>query len=212
MAAGGEVVKDPKNITQVIDKVEKEVDSEKLSLGRVLKLFQNHGYGPLLLVAGLIIVLPTGGIPGLPSIIGVSIILIAGQLVLGRPSPWLPRRLRELKLKKRKFDKGADTIKPVTRKIDYILKARMSYLASGVAARCVGVVFVVMALLLPITEFVPFSDIVPGLAIMSLALGLTARDGLFIIIGLIIATIALTGAFYILVFVGVMQLFYVSGI
>jgi len=204
MAAGGEVVKDPKNITQVIDKVEKEVDSEKLSLGRVLKLFQNHGYGPLLLVAGLIIVLPTGGIPGLPSIIGVSIILIAGQLVLGRPSPWLPRRLRELKLKKRKFDKGADTIKPVTRKIDYILKARMSYLASGVAARCVGVVFVVMALLLPITEFVPFSDIVPGLAIMSLALGLTARDGLFIIIGLIIATIALTGAFYILVFVGVM--------
>lgn len=195
-------MKDPKNITQVIDKVEKEVDSERLSLGRVLKLFQSNGYGPLLLVAGLIIILPTGGIPGLPTVLGVSIILIAGQLVLGRPTPWLPRPLRNLKLKKRKFDKGADTIKPVTRKIDYILKARMSYLASGTAARFVGVVFVMMALLLPITEFVPFSDIVPGLAITSLALGLTARDGLFIIIGLIMATIAMTGALYILVFIG----------
>jgi hypothetical protein len=202
MSAEEDGLKDPKNITQVIDKVEKEVDSDKLSLGRVLKLFQTNGYGPLLLVAGLIIILPTGGIPGLPTVLGVSIILIAGQLVLGRSSPWLPRRLRNLKLKKRKFDKGADTIKPVTRKIDYILKARMSYLASGTAARFVGLVFVVMALLLPITEFVPFSDIVPGLAITSLALGLTARDGLFIIVGLIIAAIAVTGALYILIFIG----------
>src|SRR5690606_11707393 len=106
---------DPKNITEVLEKVEDKVDSEWLTLGQLVDTFEHRGFGPLLLTAALIIVLPSGGIPGLPTVIGVAIMLLAGQMVFGRSSPWLPKRLRKLKLKKQTFDKGIDKIKPVTR-------------------------------------------------------------------------------------------------
>ena len=181
---------DPKNITEVLEKVEDKVDSEWLSLGQLVDTFEHRGFGPLLLTAALIIVLPSGGIPGLPTIIGIAIFLLAGQIIFGRSSPWIPNRLRKLKLKKETFDKGIDKIKPLTRKIDYIIKPRLKYLASGVAARCIAVVCLVLASLLPFTEVIPFSDIIPGSALGLLGLGLTARDGVVIILGLIVAVAA----------------------
>lgn len=181
---------DPKNITEVLEKVEDKVDSEWLSLGQLVDTFEHRGFGPLLLTAALIIVLPSGGIPGLPTIIGIAIFLLAGQIIFGRSSPWIPKRLRKLKLKKETFDKGVDKIKPLTRKIDYIIKPRLKYLAGGVAARCIAVVCLVLATLLPFTEVIPFSDMIPGFALGLLGLGLTARDGVVIILGLIVAVAA----------------------
>lgn len=178
----------PENITDVLETVEERVHSKRLSLGQIVDTFAHRGYGPLLLTAALIIVLPTGGIPGVPTAMGAAIILIAAQLAFGRSSPWLPKKLRKLNFRKKIFDKGADRIKPVTRKIDHVIKPRLEYLTCGVAARVVGAACVLVAALLPFTEVVPFSDIVPGLALGLLGLGLTARDGVMIIIGLIFAT------------------------
>lgn len=181
---------DPQNITEVLEKVEDKVDSEWLSLGQLVDTFGNRGFGPLLLTAAIIIVLPSGGIPGLPTAIGVTIILLAGQMVFGRSSPWLPKRLRKLKIKKQMFDKGVDKIRPVTQKIDYVIKPRLKYLANGIAARLVALVCLLLAGLLPFTEVIPFSDIIPGSALGLLGLGLTARDGVVIILGLIVAVAA----------------------
>lgn len=182
---------DPKNITEVLETVEEEIDGKWLSLGQVVDTFEHRGFGPLLLTAALVIVLPTGGIPGIPTIIGIAVILLASQMVFGRSSPWLPKKLRGLKLKKSKFDRGADKIKPATRKIDYIIKERLSFLAEGVAAKIIGAVCVVLALLLPFTEFIPFSDMIPGFAIALLGLGLTARDGAMVIAGFTFAAAAI---------------------
>lgn len=191
---------EPKNITDVLETVEDEVDSKRLSLGQIIDTFEHRGYGPLLLTAALIIVLPTGGIPGVPTAIGAAIILIASQLAYGRSSPWLPQKLRKLGFKKAAFDKGADKIKPFTRRIDYIIKPRLKYLTCGLAARMIGVTCVAVAALLPFTEVVPFSDIIPGLAIAMLGLGLTARDGIAIIIGWVFATGAITLIAYLFFF------------
>lgn len=179
---------EPRNITDVLETVEDEIDSKRLSLGQIIDTFEHRGYGPLLLTAALIIVLPTGGIPGVPTAIGAAIILIASQLAFGRSSPWLPQKLRKLSFRKSVFDKGADKIKPFTRKVDYVIKPRLKYLTCGLAARIVGLTCVVVAGLLPFTEVVPFSDIIPGLSLALLGLGLTARDGVVIIIGWAFAT------------------------
>lgn len=191
---------DPKNLTEVLDKVEEEVDSSRLSLGQIVDMFQHRGYGPLILTASMIVVLPTGGIPGVPTVIGLSILLIASQLVVGRSSPWLPQRLRKLSFKKAAFDKGAEKIKPITEKIDYVIRPRLMFLTHGIAARFVGLACVVIAALLPFTEFIPFSDVIPGFSLAFLALGLTARDGLCVIIGLLLAMTAIIGGLYLFIF------------
>lgn len=182
---------DPKNITEVLETVEEEVDGKWLSLGQVMDTFKHRGFGPLLLIAALVIVLPTGGIPGIPTIIGVAVIVLAAQMVCGRTAPWLPKKMRAMRLKKSRFDKGADKIKPTTRMIDYIIKQRLTFFTNDLAARVIGLVCIALALLLPFTEFIPFSDIIPGVAIALLGLGLTAKDGVIVIAGLIFAVTAI---------------------
>lgn len=188
---------EPHNITEVLEKVEEKTEGEKrISIGEFLTAFEHGGYGPLLLIIALLIILPTGGIPGIPTVLGIVVILIASQLVWGRPAPWLPKRLCNVGFKKSTFDKGIKKIKPVTSKIDYVIKPRMKWLASGFSARVVGLVCIILASVLPFLEVIPFADIIPGSAIALLGLGMTARDGVIIIIGWTIAAVALGAACY----------------
>lgn len=51
-----------------------------------------RSFGPLLLMAGLIILAPVvGDIPGVPSIMGVFIVLVSVQLLIGQEHFWLPK-------------------------------------------------------------------------------------------------------------------------
>lgn len=192
---------EPHNITEVLEQVEEKTEGEKcISIGEFLDTFEHRGYGPLLLIIALLIVLPTGGIPGVPTLLGLVIILIASQLAWGRATPWLPKRLRKVSFKKTLFDKGVEKIKPVTAKIDHLIRPRMKWLASGFPARIVGLVCIVLAAVMPFLEVIPFADIIPGSAIALLGLGLTARDGAVIIAGWTVATLAFGSASYWLLF------------
>lgn len=192
---------EPHNITEVLEQVEDKTEGEaRISIGEFLDTFEHRGYGPLLLIIALLIVLPTGGIPGIPTVLGLVIILIASQLAWGRSAPWLPKRLRNIGFKKNLFDKGVEKIKPVTTKIDHLIKPRMKWLASGFSARIVGLVCMLLAAVMPFLEVIPFADIIPGSAIALLGLGLTARDGAMIIVGWTVAVLAFGSASYWLLF------------
>ncbi|HEX3034413.1 MAG TPA: exopolysaccharide biosynthesis protein [Thermodesulfobacteriota bacterium] len=57
----------------------------------ILKLVGRRSFGPLLLVAGLVTLLPIiCDIPGVPTIMGIFVLLIAGQLLFRREHLWLP--------------------------------------------------------------------------------------------------------------------------
>lgn len=182
---------DPHNITEVLEEVEHKVSGENLSMGKVVDTFDHRGFGPLLLFTSLIIILPTGGIPGVPTIIAVTIMLLAVQLMMGRDSPWLPKRIRKVSFKKSLFERGIDKVKPFTRKLDHAIKPRWKHLTCGIFAKIIGAICVLLAALLPFLELVPFVDTVPGTAIALLGVGLTARDGLFVIFGMLVSAAAL---------------------
>src|SRR5690606_20602698 len=98
---GAVPMSEPHNITEVLEQVEEKTEGEaRISIGEFLDTFEHRGYGPLLLIIALLIVLPTGGIPGIPTLLGLIIILIASQLAWGRSAPWLPKWLRKLGFKK----------------------------------------------------------------------------------------------------------------
>ena len=56
---------------------------------------------------------------------GVLVILFAGQLLLGRKHPWVPRRLREFSIEKADFEKARLKIEPYTKKFDRLLRSRL---------------------------------------------------------------------------------------
>lgn len=188
------------NLTGVLDHLDDKVEGEKLTFGEILESFGDRGYGPLLLAAAIIELLPTGAIPGVPTILAVVVIIIAGQLAAGRSAPWVPKKLRSKGFSEDKFSKAREKIRPFTRKLDKVIKPRLSQFSTPIAARLVGGVCVLLAMTMPPLEVVPFASSVPAGAIGLFGVGLSARDGLIILLGLILAVGTAVAGIYWLAF------------
>lgn len=191
---------DRTNLTGVLDHMDDKVQGEKATLGDIIEAFGERGYGPLLLAIAILGLLPTGAIPGVPTILAVLVVLIASQLAMGRSSPWIPSKLRKKGFSEAKFKTARQKVRPFTQKIDKAIKPRMEKFTTAGAARAVAGVCVALAITMPPLELVPFASSLPALAIALFGIGLSARDGLIILLGLITAIGAGVGAVYWLAF------------
>lgn len=157
-------------------------DQRKVSVGKIYEAIGERSFGPLLLAAGLVAATPLGAIPGAPTAMALAVILIAGQLLLGRKRAWLPGRFLKLSVETRRVRQSVKLMRKPARLVDRLLKPRLTYLTTGVGARAIAGLCVVIALAVPPLELVPFAVIVPGTAIVALGLALLTRDGLLAIL------------------------------
>ena len=59
------------SIVELMDNMYSE-SGDTTSLGEVIERFEDRGFGPLLLMPALIALLPTGAIPGVPTLCGIT--------------------------------------------------------------------------------------------------------------------------------------------
>lgn len=177
------------NLTGVLDNLDNKASEDRITLDNMVESIGNRGYGPLILAAALIEILPTGAIPGVPTIMALLIIIFSGQMVTGRQAPWMPQKLRNKGIEREKFEQARKKAKPVTTRIDRVLKPRLDRLVTPTAARIVGIACILLAMTMPPLEVVPFMSSLPALAIAFFAVGLCARDGLVILLGFIVAVL-----------------------
>lgn len=176
----------------LLDRLAERIKSDRMTLGEMVEAVEDRGFGPILLVPALLSMLPTGAIPGMPTLLAVLILLVAGQMLYGRSHPWLPRRLRKVGISREKFMTGRQKVQPVVRFIDRFVHPRLTFLSTPVAARLLAALAILMAFTMPPLELVPFAGTLPGLSLLFLALGLSARDGVLILIGVVFGAGGLT--------------------
>lgn len=182
----------PAGITDVLEDVDQQASGGRLSAGDIVSAFEHRGFGPLLLAPSLLVLLPTGAIPGVPTVVGLLIVLVAGQMVVGRSEPWLPGKVREASIDAAKYHRVYEKVAPGTRAIDRVLRSRLEILVTPPAPRLIACLCIVLALTFAPLEFVPFLGALPALVIVVLGLGLTAHDGAVVALGLIILVAGLT--------------------
>lgn len=109
----------------------------KASVGDVVNKFESRGFGPLLLLPALIALLPTGAIPGVPSICGVTLSIICLQIAFGDEHPWLPAVLKNRSLiqKAGKCSRKVQTLRSKSRRNTHS-KINGAHSKPGVAFRC----------------------------------------------------------------------------
>lgn len=163
----------------------------KVSVGEIVETFGKRSFGPLLLLTGLLGMTPVAAIPTAPSLIALITVLIAGQLLFGRESIWLPRFLEKLSVKSERVAKAAHVAQRPVHVADRIVRPRLKALTTPVADRVVALACVLVAVCVPPLEFLPFVAFVPSLAIFAFGLGLVARDGLLVLIALSISAAVL---------------------
>ena len=174
------------DLTALFAEIERACGTKKkVTIRDVEEAIGERSFGPLLLIPGLAALTPIGIIPGAPTLLAIVIVLIAGQLVIGRSEFWLPKFLAERSVKGARLKSSLHKVRPAARFLDRILKPRLTFLTGRVGLRVAAGVCLLVALLIPPMELVPFGVAAPATAIVAFGLGFTTRDGLLTLIALI---------------------------
>lgn len=171
------------NLSEILEELAEETEGDKISLGEIVKEFENQGFGPLLLPPALIAFLPTGAIPGVPAICGIFIILVSSQLLIGKKHPWLPNKLSNFSFSREKLKKSVEKAKPWTKKIDKVVTSRLVFATKGIFPKIIALISILLATSMVPLEAIPFAVAAPAFALIVLSLGLSAKDGLLVILG-----------------------------
>ncbi|WP_158773128.1 exopolysaccharide biosynthesis protein [Cobetia sp. L2A1] len=172
-------------LTGLLEELDREIEGD-ISLGAILKHFNSRGFGPLLVLPALLVLLPTGAIPGVPTTCALFIVLIAGQLLLGYRTPWLPKRLAQFSFAHARLSHGVQRARPWTRRIDRLLKPRLGFMTRGLAYRGIALLAILLATTMVPLELVPFAAAIPAVTLLLLGLGLVGEDGLVILFALLV--------------------------
>jgi hypothetical protein len=187
-----------KGFAASLNDVAANLQAEKITLRHLLTLIGEQG----LLLFCMILVVPfllPISIPGVSTVFGAVIILIGIGVTLNRV-PWLPNRLMERTFK-------TEDLKPVMQKgaelfarIERFIRPRLMMLTNNIAINRLNGLMLTFGGVLLIFPFglIPFSNTLPGYAILFLAAGMLQRDGIFIVLGYIlnIATVFYFGALF----------------
>ncbi len=182
---------DEGEVRAVLDQVEDAGEDGTVSVGDIVDEIGGDAFGPLLLVPALVLVTPASGVPGMPSIGSLIISLIAIQIVLGRDELWLPGFLKRREMKKSRLDRALSFLRRPAGWIDRISRERLAFLTQRPFILLPALICSLMVLAAPAFETVPFSVSVFAGAVALFALGMVARDGIMILLGL--AVTAATG-------------------
>ena len=177
------------DITSVLTTLREDTDDERISLGDIVSSLEGRGFGPLLMAPSLIAFLPSGAIPGIPSLCGILIALIAVQKVFGKSHPGF-HPVYAKQTSTRRFSEGVDKITPVTKRIDRLFKPRLTFLFGPVISRLIAALCVMFGLLMIPLELIPMAAAIPALAIIFAAIGLSTRDGVMLVLALILFSVA----------------------
>lgn len=172
---------------------------DSITLGALLDVFGEDGLLLLTALLTLVFLIPVS-IPGVSTVFGGAILLIGVSRLLGRP-PWIPRRLREKSLPAAKLRPALAGGMAWVRRLERVSRPhRLRALVDGRLAQVFNnLAFILAAVLLMAPfGFVPFSNTLPGVALLLYSIGFIQRDGVAVLLGHV-ATIATIIYFGILV-------------
>lgn len=180
---------EPKKIivTEVIQVAVNQSSSDRMPISDLVAAMEGVGFGLAIMIFafGIIIPLP----PPFPSIISIPLVIFALQMMLGYPAPKLPQRFSKMTIKRSVLAMLVRKSSPYINKVEKILRPRLLFMTTQVAERIVGGFIFAFAsfILLPM----PLSNFIPGVGILIIAFGLTSKDGLAVILGMIVGLIGM---------------------
>lgn len=173
------------NLQQMLDRIEESAKGEeRVTLGAVVEAVGRRSFGPLLLLAGVIMASPLTGIPSVPTSMGILVLLIAGQMLLHRQHFWLPAWLLRRSISVQKLDRVSRWLRPSARFVDRWLQPRLTLFIDGLSSYVIALACIAIAAGMPVMELVPLSAHIAGLALSAFGLALISRDGLLALLAL----------------------------
>ncbi|HYD87529.1 MAG TPA: exopolysaccharide biosynthesis protein [Vitreimonas sp.] len=164
----------------VLQRIDSAAGADGLSIGGIADQLDERAFGLLILLLTLPCLVP--GLPG-AQIIAIGIFLLAAQVLIGRSEPWLPGWFMRMRVKKSWISTIAGFADKRLRWTERFARPRWRFFAAGFGEKIAALIMALAA----ITVMLPITNTVPSVALTLMSIGLIQRDGVFTVLGSLVA-------------------------
>jgi hypothetical protein len=159
---------------------------ERVAIEQLLEPLRRRAFGFLLLLLAIPNFLP---VPvGIGGIMGVLVIALGLEMLIGLEHPWIPGFLRKRTVSREGLLRFLDRIEPMTRRLEKICKPRLQRLTQRTFTFASGAIMILVGILLALP--IPFTNYVFGAMLIAFAFALVERDGA-LLLGVWATTVAI---------------------
>lgn len=162
-------------------------DGERVTVGQILDALDARAFGLAILIFSIPSIIPMP--PGVPTVVGVALLIVSIQMVFGRQELWLPRFLTKRSFSRPALVTAMEKFAPRIEAIEKIASPRLMLLTGRIGTVLIGLVVLFMAVVL-ILPLPPGGNFPPALACFVLGMGLAERDGIIVLVGVIASVVA----------------------
>ncbi len=191
----------------LLEKVVEEHQHDMITVEQLKNALHERGFGVLMAIASLPLCIPIPVPPGYTTFFSIPLFIFSIQMIMGMDTPWLPKWLERREIRRHGLAKMIERANPILRKIEKLLKPRMHFAATETGERIIGIVAFICAVSIAVP--LPLTNLPPGYGILIMSLGLLGKDGITIIVGIIVGFVGCAITTLILIYGGeaVMNMF-----
>ena len=165
-----------------------QLEGKDSTVDDLVELIGDRGFGLIILLLALPAALPVPAV-GYGTPFGIMLILLGGQIALGRSTPWLPKALGRRRVPYKLLSFSIKNARLPLRAVELFIRPRLSGLARHrLFLPGIGVMIMLLAAMMSLP--VPLTNTAPSFVIFMLAAGILEEDGLFLLFGLLLAPVA----------------------
>lgn len=181
--------KDKLAASDVLESVVNKNTADRITFYEIKASLHERGFGILMVIFILPVAIPFPYPPGVPTLLVIPAFIFSIQMMLGVDAPWLPKWLERKSIDRKTLAKIIEKGAPMLRKIEKLMRPRLSFVSSPKGERLIGLFSFIfgVSIVLPI----PFSNLVPAIGVLIMSLGLLSKDGVTVILGIIIGNVGL---------------------
>ncbi len=179
-----DIVIQSRPVQDILDRVRAAITEPAVSVGSVVRAMDASAQMIFLLLPALILITPLSGIPGMSSLGGLTIALVALQILLGRSAIWLPGFVLRRQIPAERLGRALDRLARPAAFIDRKMAARAAWVVAFPFRQIALALCMLCGMSMPFLELVPFSATILALVVSILASALLVRDGLMLAFGL----------------------------
>ncbi len=169
----------------LLRRVLRELPDTDVRIGYLVLQLRRRSFGGLLIFLAAL-----GLLPGISVLAGLAMIVPGLQMAAGFRAPVLPRFVRKRKIDTQKLRELGDKTAQLIEWSERFVRPRWLFMTLPIMASIIGILVTALALVVMIP--LPFTNFCPALALLCLSLGILERDGLLILLGILIGATALT--------------------
>lgn len=165
----------PRRLSAIFLELAREA-KDAVTIEQIREALGDRSFATLLVFFAFLNLLPFP--PGSTLILGIPLLLISLQMVLGNRTAWLPRFVLAKSVSADRFRYMSERVVPRLQWLERLIRPRYWPFVRGRADRVLGAVALILAI--AVTLPIPFGNWFPALSCALIGLALSERDGILL--------------------------------